>query len=489
MGRLAFGLAFLLVLVACERRRDESSSAAAEGQATTEANTTESPGTPAPMATEVRSVEEASVRGFVEEWLAAQNERDFARYETLYAERFEGVKRSGPRSYRLVREGWLEDRRRMFARPMQVEAGELRIARAAGSAVVRFEQRFASPTYRDVGEKQLVLVPTAAGLRIAREEMLDSTIVTASSAKGATEDVFLITLGDPRLVVLGAADARIGIGPPRVVSRTGPMTVLREVAKGGLPSAIAAYEGQRVALVAESGPRCLARLGKVRLLRRVDPHFGTVQAWNGEDTGVPATPAQIASEAWELASIGSPEGADTFFAANLEGVPPECEGALLARPVDANEPLVLTKRPAASNRAARAIAAFRALPAHRQLQRELETQHDGKGWWDAYEGASPEVFEWADAKGEPRLVVVHARAGTGCGSFGGSLTALFEVANEKLVLLSEKTATHDFEPLAIVDLEGDGTFEIVAEDRLLGRTTAGYVPLRSIAPAFLDCPC
>ena len=39
----------------------------------------------------------ADARAVVQRWLEAQNQGDFAAYEKLYAPRFTGVRRSGPR--------------------------------------------------------------------------------------------------------------------------------------------------------------------------------------------------------------------------------------------------------------------------------------------------------------------------------------------------------------------------------------------------------
>jgi hypothetical protein len=69
---------------------------------------------PAPTKPGATKPLESDARALLASWEAAQNAGDFAAYERLYAKRFTGVKRSGPRTRSFARAGWLEDRKRMF---------------------------------------------------------------------------------------------------------------------------------------------------------------------------------------------------------------------------------------------------------------------------------------------------------------------------------------------------------------------------------------
>ncbi len=60
---------------------------------------------------------EDKAKALFDRWLRAQNEGDFATYQSLFASRFGGVKRAGERVSRFSRDGWLSDRKRMFAKP------------------------------------------------------------------------------------------------------------------------------------------------------------------------------------------------------------------------------------------------------------------------------------------------------------------------------------------------------------------------------------
>jgi hypothetical protein len=113
----------------------------------------------------------------VEQWLAAQNQGRFDDYQALYAKTFAGVRRSGARSTELDREGWLADRRGMFARPMTVRLA-FAVASYAGDRVeVRGTQTYASGSYRDRGLKVFQLMREDGQWKIGREELLSSEIV------------------------------------------------------------------------------------------------------------------------------------------------------------------------------------------------------------------------------------------------------------------------------------------------------------------------
>jgi hypothetical protein len=111
-----------------------------------------------------------AARALLDRWLAAQNKGDFATYAKLYAPQFHGVRRSGKRTVMLDRKGWLVDRGRMFQKPMQVSIADVKM----DGSTIRLTQSFTQGTYKDVGQKELVLQSLGSELVIAREEMLSS---------------------------------------------------------------------------------------------------------------------------------------------------------------------------------------------------------------------------------------------------------------------------------------------------------------------------
>ena len=115
------------------------------------------PAKPAPTMV-VADITTAQVNGLVEQWVKSQNDGDFEAYQSLYAEKFFGTKRSGKNQRSFERKGWLRDRKRMFGKRMTVSVSGVEMSRTAESAVVHFEQEWASGRYKDAGPKQLVLV-------------------------------------------------------------------------------------------------------------------------------------------------------------------------------------------------------------------------------------------------------------------------------------------------------------------------------------------
>ena len=113
-------------------------------------------------------------RALLDRWLQAQNDGDFALYQSLYATPFVGVRRSGTRKVELDRAGWLKDRARMFKKKMTVTADEIDVRTAGAVTTLRFRQTWRSASWGDVGHKELQVVSEAGAPRIAREEQLDS---------------------------------------------------------------------------------------------------------------------------------------------------------------------------------------------------------------------------------------------------------------------------------------------------------------------------
>jgi len=132
--------------------------------------------TSAPIVPTPTELTEEVVSSFVSRWLAAQNSRDFALYRRLYAEDFQGVKRTTRRTKTYGRAGWLADRRGMFekTRSMDVSVSNQRVTLRGNWAEVSFDQYFRSTTYNDWGPKVLRVRNTVSGTQIFHEELIAS---------------------------------------------------------------------------------------------------------------------------------------------------------------------------------------------------------------------------------------------------------------------------------------------------------------------------
>ena len=113
----------------------------------------------------------------IEDWIATQNRGDFAAYAEFYEASFRGVKRAGKRRTTFDQERWLDDRKKMFERPMTVRAEGYRFRRAGDELAVTFVQHWSSGNFADRGDKEIHMRARDGALRFTYEEMLFSEIV------------------------------------------------------------------------------------------------------------------------------------------------------------------------------------------------------------------------------------------------------------------------------------------------------------------------
>ncbi len=429
--------------------------------------------------------DEAAARATLDAWLKAQNEGDFAAYSALYAQKFNGVKRAGARTARFQRDGWLADRGKMFKGRFTVAAAHVKVLPQPNGAVVSFEQTWASKRFKDVGPKQLVLVREGDALRIAREEMLASTIVGGEhGGPPASERLSMAMVFDHPYVVLATeADDAATEGP---VHDLGNHTTRRAARAGGPGSA---WIGRAVELYAGGAKACAGKVADLHVISRVTPHFGAVQTW--QEDGL--TPQQQAEAAWQMASEGR------LLVARVDAKAADCGGAVWARAAGAPAPTALQAMATAPGwLATAAVAQTRALPGYATIQKgwKADVPAAKEPGWDRHGGASPEVQAFARADGAPAVVLVTMRAGHGCGDFYGSFWAAYTVDGETLTRISDPDSPADFDFVtddafvAVVDADGDGRWELLSKERLLRQDAKGVLRevLRLPYP-YYDCPC
>jgi ketosteroid isomerase-like protein len=448
-------LAFVLLVAACARAQADT--------ATTD------------LAPEVRRV--------VDTWLKAQNDGDFAAYSALYAERFTGVRRSGPRTVKLDRAGWLKDRQRMFAKKMTVTIADLKMNAAPTTARVTFQQTWASGTYQDVGEKSLVVVKEKGAARIVQEELLASRILgTDKPRESASEDAlrWMVAGG---VVVDDAPDESWGKGRPEA-DFGDPVVVRKKVDAKKLPDAQRAWLGRKIRGMTSAGEACTAQVTGFSLVGRVIPHFGTRQEWREKQE------REAAAEAWSLSA--------KVLVGELAG----CEKATWARAAALPVPALVQAEQADAAITAKALAAFRKLPEYQQIQKSYaESPEAGVKRWENFSKSEPTVLVLADVPvGNKRvtLVSVTATASESCGGFNGDLWAMWELRGNQLVPRNTP-GTFTITPTAAADTDGDGTVELLFDSAVFGDfgTERGVVRGRSglfddlekVEVPFMDCPC
>jgi hypothetical protein len=429
-----------------------------------------------------RAVDGNEVQALVDSWLSAQNKRDFPTYETLYATRFEGLKRVGARSFRFDRRAWLKDRKGMFRHAIRVRTMNLSVTAGTQSAVVRFDQSFAAPGFRDIGRKQLVVVREAESLKIAREEMLSSTLTAASAPVqpvAAGDFSFVKTFGKRAFAVLDTVARPTEGSQPEFVDYRAATRAVRE---DQLDDATRTLSAKRLALYGAKGKLCEARVGTVSVLAHVIPHFGQVQSWKEAGDARP-TRESAAAELWRLSEAAG--GRSLVGELWAEG----CEGAIWARAADLPPAAVYRETKLEDAAVERALTAFRRLSGYRTLQSQYTRDFGKRGAWDADERTSRQVSAFSEPDADERYVVASAFA-PGCGDFYGEFWALFREAQGQLTLLSDpKGGGGHFVPVAAFDANGDGQPEFVSEDSRLELVRGRYQRSATVAPPDLDCGC
>ncbi len=404
-------------------------------------------------------------------WGRAQNSGDFAAYQALFADKFEGVRRSGPRVRRFDRAGWMTDRKRMFDKPMEVSTSTPTFGLHGAVATLDFEQTFKQGTYKDVGAKRVVMVADASGIKIAREEMLASNLV--GTPVGAPVQLVTSVSTTPMVILEPTADRAWGSGAITRVPSEGPL--LASQAATALPPAQAAWVGKALAGYAVDGTPCAATVKDVVLLVGATPHFSTTMGWDDPEfnsLGRALTEQERADDIFDWA--------DPVLAARFEA---SCTPAFFTT----DKPTFFAELKA-SPLADQGLAAFAKLPEFVALQQEFAAG-GGQGAWTTPDEAK--VF--ALPAGEHLVAVAAEEAVGGCGDFSGALWALWKV-NAKgawIKLVAEQTLVM---PDAVFDLTGDGSYELYeaahgfSTFERVQRAADGAMPA-AVTFSFNDCGC
>lgn len=416
-------------------------------------------------------LKEDQVRALLAEWLAAQNAGDFAAYDKVYAEKLEGVKRAKGRTWRFDRDGWMTDRKRMFANPMVVEAKDVVVKALPTIAIVDLVQTFTQGTFHDEGPKRMVVILQHGTPRIAREEMLSSVSpVPVNAADG--DGVYLVGSGGIYLAI--GADESIGHG--KFTLDDGDPVLARQAVPHP-PADVAKFEHASIPLYAADGTACKGTIGALYLQGGQTPHFGTRAVWRGEDGDKPLTEQQIAQEVFanpnllgELTVDGGCPAVVAITTPSPTFFPPSTDADLEAK----------------------AVKAFRKTDDYKSIQAEFKDSGGSGPWVDA---PTAKVF---GASGGTRYVSINASEGAGCGEFHGETWTMWSVAPSGAFTRLEFPEGGVYDPVAIFD-RGDGTIQIIAT----GAAATGWSTFEThlelasdtltvvdrVDYPYLDCPC
>lgn len=429
----------------------------------------------------------------VQAWTDAQSSNDFESYERLYADRFTGVKRAGTFTARLDRKAWMADRKTMIAPGLVVEARDPAVDVTDAIATVRFTQHYKSAHFEDVGPKQLVVIATLAGPRIAREEMLSSSIQMQGMGKPLSARLHAADSRGVFLVVEATDDA--GKGSPRVVTPEyldGVQEADRDVDPKALTDQQRAYEGRSFTVYDAAGNACPVVVKGFTMKSLLVAHFGVLQSFE-DKTQYPDPVALAKKKAETYVELSGPNG--RYLYGRFET---PCKGARWA--VEGSAIAVTPAVEATPAERDAALFALRATKPSAALQAEFVKDHPEKksSPWYAYDG-NVTVAAFRPPQGASTLIV-GAHGGAGCNDFYGSLMAVFDAADAAHPSLRGTVNDSPSFPrlLAAVDLDGDGDVEFIAGptdetsafDLIRRRSKSGpYVRERFFEVPFLDCPC
>lgn len=445
---------------------------------------------PVPTAADATPIPRAKVDALLAAWLAAQNEGRFDAYEALYAERFDGTKRTVTRARRYDRAGWIEDRRRMFQRPMRVEISDVEVSATPSVATVRFTQRWSSGAYGDEGPKQLVLVPRGDALAIASEQMLASRSLSDVDAAIAAGVLVVHPTNVGALVVLGPADEHMGTGPLREARGVDEARVALRAASDAVPASARSLVHATVQLVSAEGV-CPAEITSLAIAAFVVPHFGTVQTWEDEDFDETTPPRpwpaeqvvaeldRMAEQRW-LVGVAPSTCGEPYAAVRADRAPEVLTRTRASAPV-VDEVLRALRRPGAAYDALVDTLAAGLAYASESSAEVAPTDAEV----DAALARWLEVTSFASTMAE-RVVMARLAVPGECG--GHIEVFVFERVGGRLV-----RRTVGQEIAVVFDAEGDGVLELAGSgpfrtSRMVERLGLDR-PVSVVDVTYLDCGC
>lgn len=429
------------------------------------------------------AISDTRAQSLLRAWVAAQNAGRFDEYRKFYAARFVGIKRVGDKLSRFDRAGWLADREKMFAVKFQINATGVATRSVGNTTVLAFTQTYSSPNFTDTGPKQLVLVLEHGQPKISREEMLRSEVGHRLSALEFPLErfSFIRTVGGRRYWVAGnvSAAGQTILAPPEYVAVG---AAFAPVDPKRLPAAVRPFVGRRVT---GSGKGCQATLTEWGVLADFEPHFGTVQEWEGLLPGQQPTPERrIAREVFGEDTVES-DGIHRV-AADITDQTASCEDWLYARDVKmASAPdYAETHLLQAELEAIR--GALRKTRDYLQAQRAFASENPGKGRWDEALGVTLQVT--AVALEDDRFAIASFQHSEGCGGFEASVRGVFRSTDGGWIRLPASVPGWVSYSQA-VDLNGDGMPEWLSEFTVLGWDGKAYGVVLDVSPPSFDCPC
>lgn len=438
-----------------------------------------------PPADRADKIQLAEVEAVIASWRAAQNEGRFDEYTALYAQRFEGVKRSGERTRRFNRSGWLRDRKRMFRSPMQVQVGAPLIDLRVDHASVRFEQHWSSKDYKDRGPKELMIVREHGVLRIAREEMLNSELLARGSSLADPSNLMLVAANGLRAVIGRASDDLPVTQGAHLHQDGSAWTVSTSITSDHDREALTPFSQRAVDVLTSTGAHCPGTLAEPEAFVQV-VSFQSDTPPGDAPPDAEVTPAQKLATTWKIAR-------ERWFGARVRlQAESACDGTpILAR--DANLDAAKVARPVdATPFSERALALARTTAPYQDIQHRYSIDHETDESWEQQTSGHVQAFRFAE---EERVLVVVMFPAASCTSFGDSLWIVYAADPSgagAYAAVGKPMANAPASVLALLDLEADQKLEFIVQDDHAISTalvSSDGTTLRSWSIDWQDCAC
>ncbi len=413
---------------------------------------------------------EADVREILTQWQTSQNESDFDVYSSLFAEKFEGLKRVGPSVGQFDQAAWLREQGERFRNKSGVKIDEPSISMSGMTAVVRFTEQ---PTRKDSPSevsKVLVLEKSAAGTKIVREEGVQ--IASTGPAEAFDANRWAPVLLGEFLVLSDSVDETWLTDTKRLVGE-GPMIGTVAVAEtwvdvAKLPLALRSLKGRTFTLAGSQD--CRATVQGFRVLSHVTPHFSSVENWKARKT-TKESQGEMAGEIVEMASTTG-----RVLVAKLDK---RCPQAIWGQAVKDTNDRVFTVE-AGQSISDDVLDVVRKTKAWNQVEKDA-AEYGVSDWFDP-STTTYTVF----SNGKQQFGVLALKVGTGCGEFYAEYSAIIELGENPRVVHDIEQGVF-FTPKSVMGISGDIIF--ISDERAGKLDSEGFKFVISWAAPYLDCAC
>ena len=416
-----------------------------------------------------------------QQWLNAQNQGKFDIYSSLYAQKFEGIKRSGVKVYNFDQSGWLKDRKRMFRKQMLVEASDINIKTYSSFGIVRFTQKWSSGSYSDKGPKVLHFYIENNQLKIGKEEMLSSSLLD-DNGENINSDFNVYLFNDNNSMVVRRINNVEHLASEAFTNENFELAANPKTED--LEESDKALIGQIVKVYKKDGTFVEAKINSLQVVAKVIPHFGQAMMWEQEQI----SEEQQNDEIWDMAI-----GAGMYLIANLDIT---TKNAAFAIPLSNPEPIIYLKSSDKSDDNS-VLNKMSEMPIYKELQSEFESYeegYEGISWIEANSEIAINYFTNPNSQGQ--YIIASINVGAGCGDFYGNLIAVYKKENNILSLMVSSNGLSiaeeyifGFNPIILVDIDLDGIPEIIGKDRIFIFKDGEYIEFFNILEAYFDCPC